>query len=122
MLSGEGVEGRAEITENFDASTDDEGDVAKGLVELETVVTLRGLVELREASGVLTPVELARVYDDTSDGSTVTADPFGGRVDDDISAMVDGSDEVTSSTKCVIDLTTYQTSSSESNVLLSDLQ
>jgi len=107
LLSGEGVEGRAEITENFDASTDDEGDVAKGLVELETVVTLRGLVELREASGVLAPVELARVYDNTSDGSTVTADPFGGRVDDDISTVVDGSDKVASSTKCVIDLTTY---------------
>jgi hypothetical protein len=107
LLSGKRVEGRAEITENFDASADNEGDVAKGLVELETVITLRGLVELREASGVLTPVELARVYDHTSDGSTVTADPFGGRVDDDIGAMVDGSDKVTSSTKGVIDLTSY---------------
>ena len=107
MLGGKGVKGRAEITENFDASTDDEGDVAEGLVELETVVTLRGLVELREASGVLTPVELARVYNHTSDGSAMTADPFGSRVDDNISAMVDGSDEVTSSTKGVIDLTMF---------------
>lgn len=122
MLSGKRVEGRAEITKNFDTSTDDEGDVAKGLVELETVVTLRGLVELREASGVFAPVEFARVYHNTSDGSTVTADPFGGRVDDDISAMVDGSDKVTSSTKGVIDLTSYQNLSSKSNVLLSDLQ
>jgi hypothetical protein len=59
-------------------------------------------MELRETSGVLAPVELSRVDNDTSDGCSVATDPFGGRVDDDISAMVDRTDEVTSSTKSVV--------------------
>lgn len=104
LLGGKGVQGRSEIAQDLHAGTDDEGDVAKGLEELEAVVALRGLVELGEAGGMLAPVELARVDNDTADGGSVTANPLCGRVDDDISAMVDGADEVTTSTKGVVDL------------------
>ena len=61
-------------------------------------------MELRETRGVLAPVKLSRVDDDASDGCSVATDPFGGRVDNDISAMVDGTDEVASSTECVVNL------------------
>jgi hypothetical protein len=59
LLGGKGVEGRSEIAQDLHAGSDDEGDVAEGLEELEAVVALRGLVKLGEASGVLAPVELA---------------------------------------------------------------
>jgi hypothetical protein len=104
LLGGEGVEGRSEIAQDLHAGSDDEGDVAKGLEELEAVVALGGLVELGEASGVLAPVEFARVDNDTTDGGSVAADPLCGRVDDDVSAMVDGADEVTTGTKSVVNL------------------
>jgi hypothetical protein len=61
-------------------------------------------VELREASGVLAPIEFARIDNDTADGGSVAADPLCGRVDDDISTVVDGADEVTTGTKSVVDL------------------
>lgn len=61
-------------------------------------------MELRETSSVLAPIEFSRVDDDAPNGGSMAADPFGGRVDNDISTMVDGTDEVTSSTKGVVDL------------------
>jgi hypothetical protein len=64
-------------------------------------------MELREASSVLGPVELSGVDDDASDRGSMAADPFGGRVDNDISAMIDRTDKVTSSTKSVVDLTMH---------------
>ena len=50
------------------------------------MVALRGLVELRKARRVLAPVELARVNDYTGDGGAMTADPFGGGMDNNVSA------------------------------------
>lgn len=104
LLGSEGVEGSTEISEDLDTGADDEGDGAEGLPELEAVVAVGGLVHLGEAGGVLAPVELAGVDDDTADGGAVTSDPLGGGVDDDISAVVDGSNEVTASTEGVVDL------------------
>lgn len=68
------------------------------------MVALGGLDELGEAGAVLAPVELARVDDDAADGCAVAADPLGGRVDDNVGAVVDGSDEVTASAKGIVDL------------------
>lgn len=99
----EGVEGRAEITKNLDAEADGEGNGAEGLVELESVVTLGGLVELREAVGVLAPVELARVDDYTGNGSAVAANPLGGGGNDDIGTVVNGAGKEAGSTKGVVD-------------------
>lgn len=104
LLSGKGVEGGAEITKDLDSGADDKGGGAESLVELETVVAVRGLVELGESVGVLEPVKLARVDDDTANGGAVAANPLGGRVDDDISTVVDGADEVTASTEGVVNL------------------
>lgn len=105
MLSSKGVEGGAQITQRLDAGADDEGDGTKGIPELEAVIALRGLDELGEPGAVLTPVELARVDDDSADGCAVAADPLGGRVNDNVGAVVNGSDEVAASAKGIIDLT-----------------
>lgn len=53
---------------------------------------------------MLAPVELARVDYDASEGCAVTSDPFCSRVDDDIRSVLDGLDEVSSSTECVVNL------------------
>ena len=104
LLGGEGVEGGAQVAQDLDARTDDEADGAEGLPELEPVVALGRLNELRESRRVLAPVELARVDDDAADGGAVAADPLGGRVDDDVCAVVDGADEVAPGAKGVVDL------------------
>ena len=103
LLGSKGVEGSAQVTEGLHTGTDDEGDGAKGVPELEAVVAVRGLDELGEAFAVLAPVELARVDNDTANGGAVAANPLGGGVDDNVGAVVDGTDKVTSSTKGVVD-------------------
>ena len=104
LLGGEGVQAGTEVTEDLDADADDEGDGAEGLPELEAVVALSRLDHLGEALGVLAPVELAGVDDDTADGGAVAANPLGSRVDDDISTVLDGADEVTTGTEGVVNL------------------
>lgn len=102
LLGGEGAEAGAEVAQDLDAGADDVGDGAEGVPELEAVVSVGGLVELGEAGGVLAPVELARVDDDTADGGAVAADPLRGGVDDDVGAVLDGADEVAASTEGVV--------------------
>jgi hypothetical protein len=53
---------------------------------------------------VLVPVEAATVDNHSTDGSTVTADPLGGRVDNDVGAMLNGTDIVATCTESVVDL------------------
>lgn len=103
LLGAEGVEGGAEVAEELDTDADSERDGAEGLPELEAVVALRRLDELGEARGVGSPVELARVDDDTADGGAVAADPLGGRVDDNVGAVLDRLAEVAAGTEGVVD-------------------
>lgn len=103
LLGTEGVEAGTEVAEELDSNSDSIGDGTEGLPELEPVVTLGGLNHLGEALAVLAPVELAGIDDDATDGSTVTTNPLGGRVDDDISTVLDGADEVTAGAEGVVD-------------------
>jgi hypothetical protein len=104
LLCSKWVERSTEITLDLDTSADDEGDCAEGLPELEAVVAFAGLDELGEALAVGAPVELAGVDDDAADGCAVAADPFCGGVDDDVSAVVNGADEVAACAEGVVDL------------------
>jgi hypothetical protein len=76
LLGGKRVQAGAQVAQNLDAYADGEGDAAEGLPELEPVVAGGGLDELREAVGVLAPVELAGVDDEAANGGAVAADPF----------------------------------------------
>jgi hypothetical protein len=80
----ERVEARSQITENLNTDADGKRNRAESLPELEAVVSLRGLDELGESLGILSPVELSRVDDDTGDGGAVSTDPLCGRVDDNV--------------------------------------
>lgn len=76
LLGSKWVEGGANVTQELYSSADNEGDGAESLPELEAVVTLGGLGELGESLGVLAPVKLARIDNDTADGGSVSADPL----------------------------------------------
>lgn len=104
LLSGKRVEASAEIAQNLNSSADDEGNVAKRLEKLEAMVALGWLVELREALCVGSPVKLAGVNNDTSNGSSMATNPLCRRMDDDISTMVDGADKVATSAERVVNL------------------
>lgn len=102
LLRSEGVQRCAVVAQDLDAGTDDEGDWAKSVVELEAVVSLAGIVHLREALRVLAPVELSAVDNDAADGGAVTAYPFRGRVHDDVGAVLDGAYEVAACAEGVV--------------------
>lgn len=80
----ERVEARSQITENLNTNADSKSNVAESLPELKAVVSLSGLDELGESLGVLSPVKVSRVDDDTGDGGAVPTDPLCGRVDDNV--------------------------------------
>lgn len=68
------------------------------------MVSLRGLDELGESSGVLAPVEFSAVNHHATDGSAVAANPFGGAVHDDVGAVVDGPGKVATGAECIVNL------------------
>lgn len=106
--SVEGAVADTEITEDFDTETDGKGPVglegARGredLPEVEAVVASAGLGEERELA--VAPVEFARVDDDATNDGAVAANPLGSRVEDNVSAVLDGADNVTTVAKGVVD-------------------
>ena len=102
LLCRERVQRSAVVAEDLDASADDEGYRAERVVELETVVSLARVVELREALRMLAPVELPTVDYHTANGSAVSAYPLGRRMDDDVGAVLDGPYKVSSRAECVV--------------------
>ena len=96
------VQRTAIVPQNLHARPDDEGNRTKRFPELEPVVTLAWLVELREALRVFPPVEFPRVDDDAADCGAVAADPFGGRMHDDVGAVLDGAHKVAAGAKSVV--------------------
>jgi hypothetical protein len=70
------------------------------------VVPLGWFSKLWEASSILSPIKLAAVNDDTTDGGSMATDPFSSAVYDDIGTVCDGAAKEASSTECVVDLHT----------------
>lgn len=68
------------------------------------MVPLGWLNEVGEASGMLSPIELTTVDDDTTDRGTVATNPFGGTFYDNVGTMVERAKEITTSTKGIINL------------------
>ncbi len=91
----EGVERRhrrADVAQQRDARLDDVGDRAQRLHRLgphRAVIAGVGLVQHREAVGVLLPVEIAAIDDDAADRGAVPADILGGRMHDDGRAVLE---------------------------------
>jgi hypothetical protein len=104
LLSGEWVQGAAQVTENLDSGTDGEGDGAEGLPKLQAVVAFGWLDHLRESLSVLAPIELAAVNDDTSNSRAVASNPLGCRVDDNVRSVFNRFNVVATSSEGVVNL------------------
>ena len=84
----ERAERRAEVAQALDARLHDVGEVAEGLVEAHAVVAGARLGQLREACPrPRGTCPLSTMH--AADGGAVAADELGGRVDDDVGAMLD---------------------------------
>lgn len=68
------------------------------------MISLGGVVELGKSLGMLSPVKLSAVDDNPANGGTMSTNPFGCRVNNDIRAVVKRSAEIPSGTECVVDL------------------
>lgn len=68
------------------------------------MVSLGRFVELGKSLGMLSPVKFSAVDDHAGNGSTVSTYPFGGRMNDDVGAVVKRSAEIASGAEGVIDL------------------
>ena len=71
----------------------------------ETFPKLRlRVMELGKPTWMTAPVKSATIDDNAAYRGTMAADPFGGRVNDDVDAMFDGTTEVSSTAKGIIAL------------------
>ena len=77
LLRRKRVQTRAEIAQDLHANADGEGDGTERVPEFEAMVSLRRLVELGKALGMLAPIKLAAVDHDPADRGAVPSDPFG---------------------------------------------
>ena len=83
----------AGIAQEYGADVGDEGRRAYRVIERHAVIAGVGVGDVRIFSACF-PIEPARFDDDTAEGRAVAADELGGRVDDDIRAVLDGSDQI----------------------------
>ena len=115
LLRRKRIQSSSQIPQNLNTHTDSKRNRTKGIPELQSVVAFGRFVELREARGMLAPIELPAVNDDAADGRAVATNPFCGGMDHDVGAVVDGADEVAACAEGVVDL--YITLSSDTEQL-----
>lgn len=113
LLGGERIQRGAEVAQDLDAHADRKRNAPERLPELQPVVALRRLDELREPRRVRAPVELAAVHDHPANRRAVSADPFGGAVHDDVGAVLDGAAEVAACAEGVVYLFRFLAALSE---------
>ena len=89
----EGRDGSAGITQQDGADVGDKGGRAGGVCKGHAVVAGVGGSDVAVLAAGL-PVKFAAVHDDAAQRGAVAADELGGRVDDDVRAVLDGTDEV----------------------------
>ena len=89
----EGADARAEIAQAFHARANNERDGAEHFVEVHSMISGRGLGELRESAAGL-PIEPAGVHDDSADAVPMAAHELGQRMNHDVAAVIDGPADV----------------------------
>ena len=99
LLSRRGAERAPRVAKDFELAADGKSPVGKPLPELRL-----GVVKLGESIWVAAPVKLATVDNDAANCSAVASYPFGGRVNNDVCPVVDGTTEVASAAKGIIAL------------------
>jgi hypothetical protein len=88
--------------ENLHANLDGEGEVSERLREPQAVVAFGGIDKTGLELGRGRPVEFAGVDDNSSDGRSVSSDPLCSRLNDNVGAELDGTDEVATAAEGVL--------------------
>lgn len=99
LLGRRSAEGASRVAQDLELAADGERPVREALPELRL-----GVVELGKPIWVTAPVKGATVDNDATNRGAVAADPFGGRVNDNVYAVVDGTTEVSGTAKGVVAL------------------
>mmetsp|Transcript_25725 Transcript_25725/g.37990 ORF Transcript_25725/g.37990 Transcript_25725/m.37990 type:complete len:300 (+) Transcript_25725:230-1129(+) len=105
--TSEGRQARADVAQTFDAGTEDESQVGsewtpgtKNVPELEAVVSRAGFGVVGELSVV--PREVAAVDDDAANVGTMTVNPLGGRLNNNVGTVLQRLSEPAASTERVV--------------------
>ena len=88
------------VTQTIDATLYDKGLIRECLPQVETVIALRWAINLGIAT--IAPVESSAIDNDTAHSCTVTINPLGSRVTDDVGTPLEWVAEVATSTKGVV--------------------
>lgn len=67
----------------------------------QSMVSRKRFGEFGELSAA-SPIEIASIHDDAAENSSMSADPLGGRLNDDVGSELDGLDEVSTTAKGVL--------------------
>ena len=98
--AGKGVGRGTKIAESLNTGLDDIRRLGKGIPVLQSMVSFRRLREVREPS--IGPVKVSAVNNNTSNSGTMSTNPLGCGMDDNISTMLKGTDQVSTSTESVV--------------------
>lgn len=82
-----------QVLSYLSANSDSVGNVTESFTELQAVITLGWFCESRELV-VLSPVEFSGIDNDTSDCVSVSTNPLGSTVDDDVGTIFDRLDDI----------------------------
>lgn len=104
LLRSKRVQCCSQVTQDLNTNANGKGDWSKCFPEFQAMVSRRWLNKLWESSSILAPVELAAIDDHATNGGAMSSNPFCCTVDDNVGTIVDGAAEVTTSSKCVINL------------------
>lgn len=104
LMRGIGTQAGADVAEHLYAGAHDKRGWAKASGVVEAVVRRRRFNHFWKFGAILGPIKSSRIDDYASNCSSVAADPLGSRVDDNVRAMLDGSNKVTTGTECVVNL------------------
>lgn len=104
LLRSKRVKGCSEITQYLHTHANCKGEGSESLPELQAVVPCRWLDKLGEPSCILAPVKFAAVDDNPTNGGTMSSNPFSCTMDDNIGAVFEGTAEISTSSKCIVNL------------------
>ena len=104
LLRSKRIQSWSKVTEDLHPHTNGKGNGTKGFPEFQTMIAFRGLDELRETCRIFAPVELPTVNNNSRNCSAMAANPFGGTVYNNISTVLDGTAEISTSSKSVVNL------------------
>ncbi|MNY22628.1 hypothetical protein D3C86_1562530 [compost metagenome] len=99
-------DGRTKISQAFYSGTDDKLDVSKGTTDPEYIVKYESVIAFGRFSKLfeftISPVVISAINDDSSNAGSMSADPFGGRLNDNMCTMLQWTEQVSGSAEGIV--------------------